>query len=71
MSTVTGTRTARQMRSHAPSSSRRLTRSPSAYPSDHATPALVVPIAGEPASSNRRALTASHAFTSTNARSLS
>src|SRR5207253_6312153 len=37
-------------------------RSPSAYPSAQATPALDVAIAGNPASSIRRALIASHAL---------
>ena len=65
MSTLTGTEATRQMRAQAAISSFAGMRSPSAYPSDQAMPALVVPMAFAPARSTMRALAASQAFTRT------
>lgn len=68
MSAVTGTVTACTMRRMASIISRRSSFWPSGRPCAHATPALVLAIAGAPASSITRALAASQAFGNTRGR---
>src|SRR5580704_1329721 len=68
MSAETGTVTTRAMRAIAAIISSRGIASPSGYPTENATPALVVAIALAPASSITRALIASHALGSTKIR---
>src|SRR5580704_1925552 len=68
MSAETGTVTTRAMRAIAAIISSRGIASPSGYPTEKATPALVVAIARAPASSITRALIASHALGSTSIR---
>src|SRR5438552_683152 len=65
MSAVTGTLTDPAMRSTASSIRSRGMRSPSGYPREKATPALVVAIAGAPESSRIRAVAQSQMLAST------
>src|SRR6185437_5369636 len=65
-STVKGTDRQRAMRRVAPRNSAHGMRSPSGYPSDQETPALVVATARHPTSWNTRALSASQALGRTN-----
>lgn len=68
MSTVTGTGSRASVRASATVSAR-VPPAASAFPAAAATPRLVVPIAGKPASASAAPLAKSHAFGSTSGRS--